>query len=544
MATHTIGTGGDYSTIQSWIDSLPATLTEPEVGQLLNQTFTISSAITFAGHATDATNTITLTTAAGASFRDNASKATNALRPSASYGAYITGSGAYLTALSIGSTAHVRLRGLQVDLSGAVSQCVYATGDDVLIDDCLLRCHSYRSNVGDAAVAINGGSSAVRNCAIVFDSADPGVGVGLFNAGSVVLGTTIVRPAAYAAGGTGIKKIYANACQVRGNAVFGFTSPVSGSTWTTGSDYNATDQSAVGTGEETHSLLSQSAAACLQDAGSTAASVDLRLKSGSPLIDAGASLTGVTDDAIGTSRPQGSAWDIGAWEVASAADTTPPTVSSAAVDTAGTTLTVAFVEAGSPPVLPASGATGFTLTASGGAATLSGWSISGTTGTATVSRAILAGETLTLAYAPGNVTDSATTPNALASFSGLSVLNNSTATGALAAGTASYDSGGPAGGSPFLKLTATDATGGTAPYSYQWRRSVDGGSYADVAGATTRTLTDTAVSAGHTYAYRLRYTDSAGTPATADSGAISAQVYTGGALAGGPATIFVGGRIR
>jgi hypothetical protein len=43
---------------------------------------------------------------------------------------------------------------------------------------------------------------------------------------------------------------------------------------------------------------------------------DFSLKSGSPLIDAGTDLSAVMDsvDIIGTSRPQGDAWDVGAFE--------------------------------------------------------------------------------------------------------------------------------------------------------------------------------------------------------------------------------------
>jgi hypothetical protein len=103
-------------------------------------------------------------------------------------------------------------------------------------------------------------------------------------------------------------------------------------------------------------------------------------------------------------------------------DSTAPVVASAAVT--GTTLTIAYTEAGSAPVLPASGAAGFTLTASGGAVTVATGTIAGTTGTHTLSRPIAYGETVTLAYAPGNVTDSATSPNSLASFSGFAVTVN------------------------------------------------------------------------------------------------------------------------
>jgi lysophospholipase L1-like esterase len=110
-------------------------------------------------------------------------------------------------------------------------------------------------------------------------------------------------------------------------------------------------------------------------------------------------------------------------------DTTAPVVDSASVDSFGTTLTVELFEANSPPVLPASGVTGFTLTASGGAVTLSSAAISGTEYTATLSRAVTMNESLSLAYAPGNVTDSASPPNPMASFSGFPVANFSSIPG-------------------------------------------------------------------------------------------------------------------
>jgi hypothetical protein len=103
----------------------------------------------------------------------------------------------------------------------------------------------------------------------------------------------------------------------------------------------------------------------------------------------------------------------------------------------------------------------------------------------------------------------------------------------LAAGAASFVSSGPAG----IVVSATDATGGTAPYAYQWQRNAGGGSYSNlsngggVSGAATRNLTDGSASAGTLYGYRLAYTDNVS--ATATSNAVAAQVYTGGALTGG-----------
>lgn len=73
------------------------------------------------------------------------------------------------------------------------------------------------------------------------------------------------------------------------------------------------------TGDEAHSLLSTNEAyAKLNSDGS--------LQSGSPAIDAGISLASYYDtDIINTSRPQGSAWDIGAYEYTGAEPTPTPT---------------------------------------------------------------------------------------------------------------------------------------------------------------------------------------------------------------------------
>jgi hypothetical protein len=220
-------------------------------------------------------------------------------------------------------------------------------------------------------------------------------------------------------------------------------------------------------------------------------------------------------------------------------DSTPPVVSSASVNAAGTTLTVNFTETGSPPVLPASGATGFSLAASGGAVTLSGWTRTGTAPgyfTATTSRTIRVGETLTLAYSSstGNVTDSATPPNALATFSGTAVTNGSTQNGpVLTPALIVFGSSGPGG----ITLSGSAASGGTAPYSYQWYRDTSGSNFTPGArniltGKTSlSSWTDTTVSAGTLYYYKIVATDSAS--ATATSSAQAAQVYQGGAISGG-----------
>lgn len=113
---------------------------------------------------------------------------------------------------------------------------------------------------------------------------------------------------------------------------------------------------------------------------------------------------------------------------------------------------------------------------------------------------------------------------------------NSTITvnSALVAGTVSFDSCGPAGGSPFIKMTATPATGGTVTVSGQWQRKTgSGGTYVDlsngsvISGATSLALTDGSATSGNDYFYRINYTDSATTPVTVGSAGVEAKVYTG-----------------
>ena len=103
----------------------------------------------------------------------------------------------------------------------------------------------------------------------------------------------------------------------------------------------------------------------------------------------------------------------------------------------------------------------------------------------------------------------------------------------LFAGTATFVSSGPLG----ITVSATDATGGTLPYTYQWQRNTNGGSYSNlsngggVTGATTLNLFDGSAVVGNLYGYKLVYTDAA--PQSATSNSVTAQVYTGGTLTSG-----------
>lgn len=69
-------------------------------------------------------------------------------------------------------------------------------------------------------------------------------------------------------------------------------------------------------------------------------------------------------------------------------------------------------------------------------------------------------------------------------------------------------------------LSATAASGGTAPYSYQWYRSVTSGFTPGggniISGATSLSLSDSGLIPGTQYYYKLVAIDSAGSPATVE----------------------------
>jgi hypothetical protein len=152
----------------------------------------------------------------------------------------------------------------------------------------------------------------------------------------------------------------------------------------------------------------------------------------SSLKDAGVTLSAYfSTDAEGNTRPQGSAWDIGPYEfvVGGGGDTTPPTVSSATINSAGTQITLAMSET---IAFGANGNGGLTLSMSGGAVTATFSSGAGTSSLVySLSRKVLQGETGTHSYTqPGSPAGNGiedTAGNDLVNYSGATVTNNSTA---------------------------------------------------------------------------------------------------------------------
>lgn len=320
MATKKIGSAGgpsrDYSTFDLWasyIDGLN-TLAAPEVGEFYNDSefvkTTSGDSFVLTGYSADATNRLTLTTGAGQSFLDDASKATNPLRYDASKGVGFRVTGGYAYALSVSGT-HTYVEKLQFCQAGAnygvLTQPVIGGG----ADKCILECRGTYN--GPAVVVATAGS--LTSSAVILTSTQ--VSAVQFNSGGTAVNVTAVRTSNNSASGKAFTNQFSGAMIVKNCAGFNFTdfySPGHAGTVATltncASDVADTD--ANGSGGSSGNLDALTYSSQFEDVTSTK---DFRLKAGSSLIDAGVTdSTNAPNDIIGTARPSGSAYDIGAWE--------------------------------------------------------------------------------------------------------------------------------------------------------------------------------------------------------------------------------------
>jgi hypothetical protein len=113
--------------------------------------------------------------------------------------------------------------------------------------------------------------------------------------------------------------------------------------------------------------------------------------------------------------------DIGRYQVLG------PSFASASLAANGVTLTLNLWEANNPPVLPAASAGTFEVRADGVVISASEPNrTDNDTYSITLLSTVYVGQAVTIAYTAGNVTDSASSPNSMASFAAQSVTNNST----------------------------------------------------------------------------------------------------------------------
>jgi hypothetical protein len=533
MATHTIGTGGDFSSWQAWMDSLPATLTETEIGQQLNETLTISSGIglTINGHATSSSNKIVLTTAPGASFRDNASAATNPLRVNGLVGALLRATGGYQRLLDI-FVSNVEIRNLQ--LSGDVQTPIVkeeGSVSNVIIDSCIIQ----SQHGGNSPIMILGAGNTLINCLIVLTSSG-GSAINLSGSGSSVFNCTFARPANFTTAQSALIVTYGSVV-VKGCAFFGFSIPIdlaTGGSLGAGSDYNFTDAATIA-GSGTHNLTSIIYANQFQNIGSTSGfltTMDFRIKSGSSLINSAVNLSGsgVTTDILGVTRPQGSVADVGCYEFPQASGLAPGNVSISNITSTSATVNTTAASGGTSPytyqfqVAP-------DVSNSPGS-----WSNIGSPGSSTSIN--LPGLTSNTKYwVRCVVTDSAGTP---ATVTSSSVSFTSSLDSSLSIGIVGLIN------KATVNLSVSSASGGIAPYLYQFQRAPDSsgspGTWSNI-GSNSSSLTylDTNLNLSTLYWYRVIVTDSASSPNTITSS--SSSITTAGNSGGGVGILLGGGLV-
>lgn len=306
----------NYSLLQSWEDALPANLVtdaNSQVGECYNDTeFThaAGSVLIISGETTSSTFTITLTTGSGQSFRDNANVQSNALFYNQTNGVGISGTYNYGAACVTVSVANVFIKNLQIKYQiGLIGPVISSLGN---YRNCILDGGDTRTSANDVTFLF----SSAFNC--LFIERGNTAGAESITSGANVVNCTIVN----VGGAARLVNLtqYVSGTIFKNCAFFGFNQIFSVNHATLNFDHCITDLGSWGT---------TGVAGTLTDGGGTILSktfssqfvsttVDFRLKAGSDCLNVAVTdTTDITtaDDIAGTSRPQGSAWDIGCWEL-------------------------------------------------------------------------------------------------------------------------------------------------------------------------------------------------------------------------------------
>jgi len=306
----------NYSTVQAWEDALPANLVtdgNSQVGQCYNDSEFLGTTarLVISGETTDSTHTITLNCGTGQSFRDNANAQTNALRYNQSNGVGIRSSASNSICVTV-SANYVTLDGLQIS-GGDMGLSI--GGTNTVVQNCIVE--SLCQYSGPNVIEINSNPTKIINSlAIMRKAGFNGINNGAGSGTSTLANLTVVKPTDFTANNSAISTTTGGTTNVTNCAGFGFGSFSSGSGTFTGSN-NCSDKTiGFGTSNQASKTYAN------QFVNTTDATRDYRIKTGADCVDTGA--TDTTDipsatDIVKTSRPQGSAWDVGAWELVQAA---------------------------------------------------------------------------------------------------------------------------------------------------------------------------------------------------------------------------------
>ncbi len=311
--TKSIGSGGDYTTLQAWEDAAPANLvTSDEIwrGEIkASFSFTTSNAnaVTIAGSTADATRYKELTVEAGGAWCDNTA---NALTFDSSKGAYISVAQGYSTVIDVNEN-YARLSRLQIEALSNSGRCLWARNTGVILRDLVVK--AFRTPIEtDPATLVN--------CLSMITSSNGYAGIQM-NGASAAYNCGSVAVHASGSSSIGINGGYPSG-QVRTNCwSYGFTTGFN-------SHASITHTTCRSSGSESISGVTTgltSAAFVATNPGGAATTWNLKVAStSSVLYDNGTTYSGASPDPYGTSRPQGSAYDIGAHELAAAAPSFRP----------------------------------------------------------------------------------------------------------------------------------------------------------------------------------------------------------------------------
>lgn len=310
-----IGSGGgrDYTSLQAWEDAAPANLvTSDQVwkGECYNDS-TFSAVLTVSGSTSDSTRYKWLTAASGQSFADHASKLTNVLKANGSNGVLLSNSTAYSHMITV-SENYFKVSRLQMSPSNSAAKNLISNNTGTTIDQCIIEIVKN----GDKLQMYS--ASTIQNTLIIdrFGANTSGVGVISTYVSGLMQNCTVVRPSDKSAAGQAIQRSYWSAFVMRNCAIFGFPAAITGGTTGLSATNNYTDQSSPPTGF-TQVAFDTSTGSGFE--GITDSARDFRIKSTSALKDAGSSTAAPSVDIVDSTRPQNSLYDVGAWELASAA---------------------------------------------------------------------------------------------------------------------------------------------------------------------------------------------------------------------------------
>lgn len=320
--TKTIGAGGDYSTLALWIAACPSNLVTSDQVWQGKVIWTSSSdelsvagvACTISGITTDSTRYVELTANTGASFADNANVQTNALRYNSANGACIKTTGSYINGVIYNTTNYFRISKLQLLAAGTATYGLRSGGTNLSVSQMIIS-RTSGAQASRAVLDTTSGPNIITNSLLIMDrSSATQIARNQYSTQSSYYGCTLVCPSDLTAATAGISKSYSTLL-VKNCAIFGATEDVSlsgGATIDGSSANNYTSDSTPST-SFTNVAYDTSTGSGFQN--TTSASADFRIKSTSALKDSGVTdATNMPNDIAGTSRPSGSAYDVGCWE--------------------------------------------------------------------------------------------------------------------------------------------------------------------------------------------------------------------------------------